>query len=291
MNNNEIKFPNYFADAETDYQKAKYVIYGIPYDKTSSFRYGSSKGPDAIRQASWNFESYNIINDIDFVEIPTHDFGNIENIEQENPESMIETVSHQISKFVNEKKIPVGIGGEHSATAGIIKSFQKNIHILLFDAHLDFRESYENEAYNHACTIRRIIDYLPIDHVHVVGVRSAEKNEYQDAIEKKLDFYDMNSVNKKGIEYIITQLQNKLNNNPIYISIDIDAIDPGFAPGTGTPEPFGLLPKDILSFFDVFSKSLIGFDIMEVNPLFDHGQTASLAAKYVRYGIEKIHKK
>ena len=285
------QFPNYFADAESDYSSAEYVIFGVPYDKTSSFRYGSKEGPDAIRHASWNFESFDLLTQIDFSKLPVHDYGNIDEISHLNPDDMIKKVNDFTKMILQDSKIPVGIGGEHGITSGIIKSIPSDSFVLIFDAHLDYRQSYENEAYNHACTIKRIADIIPHENIIILGVRSAEKNEYENVKKDNVSFIESSKIMKEGIVSIIKDIKKQIGQQQIYLSIDIDVIDPGYAPGTGTPEPFGLNPFDICIAFDMLKDNMLGFDVMEVNPLFDHGQTAMLAAKYIRYGIETMYKK
>ena len=184
------RFPNYFADAETDYSKAEFIIFGCPYDKTSSFRAGCKKGPDAIRQATWNLESFDILTKIDLSKLLIHDFGNIEDLAVKKPIDMMHAISKQAATFVKDKKIPIGIGGEHSITPGIITCFPKDTFVIVIDAHLDFRDSYEDESLNHACTVRRIVDHIPIKNIAVIGVRSAEKEEYDQALQRSLSFYE-----------------------------------------------------------------------------------------------------
>lgn len=288
VENHQIQFPNYFADAETNFNKAEFVIFGIPYDKTSSFRTGSAKGPEAIRQATWNFETFDILTKVDFSTLLVHDLGNIEPINHLQVDKMVQKVTSQTQDLLEKQKIPIAIGGEHSISPGIIKAYSNDIHVIVLDAHLDFRQRYENEKNNHACAIRRISDYIPIDQMHVLGVRSTEKTEYEEAIQSGLSFIEAIEIHKKKMEPIIKNVTKKIGDKPVYLSIDIDVIDPSYAPGTGTPEPFGLKPMDILTTFDTLKDSIVGFDVMEVNPLFDHGQTAILAAKIIRYGIEKI---
>jgi len=287
---NQPKFPSYFADAESTYKQAEYVLFGIPYDKTSSFRFGAKKGPDAIRHASWNLESYDMFTGVDFSQISVHDYGNIDGIECLESSLMIKKVKTFSQQIYHDKKIPVGMGGEHSITAGITSNIPQDCHVLVFDAHLDYRDSYENESYNHACTIKRIADHIDVENISVIGVRSAEKDELIQAKKDGLNLYTSLEIRKQGLENTLKEIMRDISSKSIYLSLDIDVIDPGFAPGTGTPEPFGLHPLDICTCFDYVSSNLIGFDIMEVNPLFDHGQTAMLAARYIRYCIENISK-
>jgi len=283
--------PDYFADAETSYLDSSFVIFGVCYDKTSTFRKGSRHGPEAIRTASWNFESYNLLTKVNFKKLPVHDYGNIPLEESYSPSEMVKVVHTVSERFIRDKKIPILLGGEHSISPSVIHAFPKTTAVVSLDAHLDFREDFKGERNNHACTIRRISDHIPIDNIIVCGVRSAEKQEYDEACDLGLEIIDSVTIHKKGTEPILSAIQRKLSEKDIYLTIDIDAIDPGFAPGTGTPEPFGMIPFHILTLIDSIADRLIGFDVVEVSPPFDHGETAMLAAKLVRYGIERIAQK
>lgn len=282
-----MNFPNYFADAESSFDEAKIVIFGAPYDKTSSFRIGASKAPNEIRQASWNFETFNIKTGRDLTEVKFHDYGDLE-IKDDSPKDMVNKIRDFTSLLIKKNKFPIAIGGEHSITSGIIQAFPKNIAVLCLDAHLDFRQYYENEPYNHACTIRRIADHVDIKNIALLGFRSAEKEEFIDANNQGLFCIDSYTIKKIGIKKILDKTKEYLGDKKIYFSLDIDVFDVSYAPGTSTPEPFGLAQWEILDIIDFFSSQFIGFDIVEVCPPYDTGQTSILAAKIVRYIIESV---
>ena len=282
-----MNFPNYFADAESSFDEAKIVIFGAPYDKTSSFRIGASKAPNEIRQASWNFETFNIKTGRDLTEVKFHDYGDLE-IKDDSPKDMVNKIRDFTSLLIKKNKFPIAIGGEHSITSGIIQAFPKNIAVLCLDAHLDFRQDYENEPYNHACTIRRIADHVDIKNIALLGFRSAEKEEFIEANNQGLFCIDSYTIKKIGIKKILDKTKEYLGDKKIYFSLDIDVFDVSYAPGTSTPEPFGLTQWEILDIIDFFSSQFIGFDIVEVCPPYDTGQTSILAAKIVRYIIESV---
>ena len=282
-----MQFPNYFADANAPMKDAAFVIFGVPYDQTSSFRRGSAQAPGAIRQASWNFETYNVITGVDLGDISIHDYGDVE-VSNCRPEQMVNQVQVFVSSLLEKEKFPVAMGGEHAITPGIIKAFPKDIAVLSLDAHMDFRECYDKEPFNHACVIRRIADHITIDNIAVLGIRSAEKEEFELAQQQNLFFLDAFTMQQKGIAESLKTTEEYLQTKKIYLTLDIDVIDPAYAPGTSTPEPFGLSPMDLLPIFDRFSKQLVGFDIVEVCPPFDHGETALLAAKLMRWLIGVI---
>jgi len=282
-----MNFPDYFADAESNFDKADFVIFGVPYDKTSSFRPGAKLGPKKIREASWNFETFNIQTGFDLKDIAFHDYGDLD-IENDTPELMVKKVKEFASKILSKNKIPIAIGGEHSITSGIIKAFPKDTAVLSLDAHIDFRDEYENNKYNHACVIRRIADHVDIKNIAVFGIRSAEKEEFLQAQKKGLFFIDSFKIKKEGLDVALEKTKKFLKDKNLYLTLDIDVIDPAFAPGTSTPEPFGLSPIEITEIIKSFSSQIIGLDIVEVCPPYDNGETALLSAKFIRRFIEEI---
>jgi len=276
-----MNFPNFFADAESDFNEAEFVIFGVPYEKTSSFRYGAGKAPKEIRQASWNFETYDLRTGIDLKDIQVHDYGNLD-VDNIGSEEMVEKVKDFTSSLLAENKFPIAVGGEHSITPGVVKAFPNDIAVLFLDAHMDFRERYENDVNNHACAMRRVGDHIKRKNIAVLGVRSAEKEEFDSVREFGIFYCDAFSIRKAGVSEAIQKTKEHLKEKKIYLTLDIDVIDPAYAPGASTPEPFGLTPFDILEIIEAFSPQLIGFDIVEVCPPYDNGETALLAAKLLR---------
>jgi len=282
-----MDFPNYFADAESSFDDASFILFGVPFEKTSSFRHGADKAPHEVRQASWNFERYDLRTGINFEEILVHDYGDLD-VQNLTSKEVFETTKTFTSMLLAKQKIPIAIGGDHSITPGIITAFPKDIAVISLDAHMDFRQNYKNDRYNHACVIRRVTDHIPLRNIAILGIRSAEKEEYEQAQEQGLFFRDAFTINKIGIEKSIQQTKTYLKEKQIYLTLDIDVVDPAYAPGTSTPEPFGLTPMDVLEIIEAFSPQLIGCDVVEVCPPYDHGQTAVLAAKLVQTCISGI---
>ncbi|VVB59760.1 N(1)-aminopropylagmatine ureohydrolase [uncultured archaeon] len=282
-----MEFPNYFADAESNFDDASYILFGVPFEKTSSFRHGAGKAPHEVRQASWNFERYDLRTGINLEKILVHDYGDLD-VQNLTSKEVFETTKTFTSTLLAKQKIPIAIGGDHSITPGIIAAFPKEIAVISLDAHMDFRQKYKNDIHNHACVIRRVTDHIPIRNIAIVGIRSAEKEEYEQAQRQELFFRDAFTLKKIGIEKTIQQTKTHLKGKKIYLTLDIDVVDPAYAPGTSTPEPFGLTPMDVLEIIDAFSPQLIGCDIVEVCPSYDHGQTAVLAAKFIQTCISGI---
>jgi agmatinase len=282
-----MEFPNYFADAESNYDNASLILFGVPYEKTSSFRHGADKAPYEIRQASWNFERYDLRTNTNLEPIQVHDYGDLD-VQNLTSKELFQTTKNFTSTLLSKHKNPIVLGGDHSITPGVIAAFPQDIAVISLDAHMDFRQIYKDDIYNHACVVRRIADHIPIQNIAVLGIRSAEKEEKEQAQKQKLFFYDVFTIKKIGIKKTITHAKTYLKGKKIYLTIDIDVIDPAYAPGTSTPEPFGLTPIDVIEIIDAFSPQLIGCDLVEVCPAYDHGQTAVLAAKCIQTCISAI---
>jgi agmatinase len=274
--------PNVFAEADTSYDEARFVLYGVPFDGTSSFRAGSRWAPDEMRKVSYNFETYIPDFDVDLSDVPVHDMGNIETYV--NVDDTLEEVYLLAKGIVNSGKIPVMMGGEHSLTYPCVKAFGGKVGVVVLDAHLDLRPEYRGIKHNHACVSRHVIDELTDKYV-TIGVRSGPKEEWafvRDHPEYK--FYTADDVCRKGIDAILQEVNMYLSGcDSIYLSLDMDAIDPSFAPGLGTPEPFGITPRDARAVIRSMAPRAVGFDVVEISPEYDSGEiTSMLGAKLIR---------
>lgn len=282
-------FPPYFADAETDLPKAEYVVYGVPYDRTGSFRQGAAEGPAAIRRAAWNNELYHLPTGQHTETWRLHDAGDVDVSNDDEPESMVEKTHAFAKRFVDAGQIPILIGGEHNVPVGAVRAVAEahpDLALVQIDAHLDYRDEYEGSRYNHANALRRFVDHVGADDVAILGVRSAEREELaaadRDGVHRRYTSFD---VRERGMTAVLDQVMRDFAGRPIYLTIDIDGIDPAYAPGTGTPEPFGLSDWDALETVKRCAAQLVGMDVVEVCPPYDNGQTALLAAKLVREAI------
>ncbi len=284
-----MDFPPYFADAEASFSEAKYIIFSVPFGKSSSFRKGAHLAPEKIREASWNFESFDLLTGLNLQDMPIHDYGNLDLGGNKNNDWW-DVVEGFEKRIVSAGKFPIAMGGEHAITPPLLKAFAKDVCVLSLDAHLDFRNSYLDDPKNHACVMKRISNDLPADSLAVVGFRSAEAKEFVDAKEAGLHMISAFDVKKKGISDAMSRLKSVFSNRPIYLTLDIDVFDPAYAPATSTPEPFGLNPFEVYELISSFAPQLVGFDVVEVCPPYDHGQTALLAAKIIRKTISLIEK-
>jgi len=279
-----------FADAVSTYEDSRFVIFGVPFDATSSFRRGSADAPDAMRKASYNFETYNDFYGIDLVDVPTHDLGNLDLAYLDLDrcvDDMLCMTGDAVRDAIRDSKVPIVLGGEHTLTYGCTKAFSEiydDIGIIILDAHLDLRDEYLGAKQSHACVSRNIIDDLT-DRCVLIGVRSGSAEEYRHARENGIMWHSADEVSDAGMESVMGQAIAALSDRGarrIYLSIDADVIDPGYAPGVGNPEPFGLEPRDMRAAIRMAAPHVCGFDIVEISPGYDHGESAILGARLVR---------
>jgi agmatinase len=265
-----------FICASDDFENADAVIFGIPYDGTTSFKAGTRFGPKAIREASWGLETYSPILKKDLVDCNFCDMQDI--FIYGSQEEVFERIYNASKDIMKSKKIPIMFGGEHSVTYPVVEAV-KDVYgdfvVLHFDAHCDLRDEYLGNKLSHACVIRRC--YELTKDIYQFGIRSGDKEEWEFAKNTKLS---MELMSKEDIKEI------KDLDKPIYLTVDIDVLDPAYAPGTGTPEPCGFSTKELLnSLYNLkeVSDRIVGFDVVEVSPHYDIGGiTAIAAAKIVR---------
>lgn len=264
-----------FPGCHADRTGAKYVITGAPLDISTTFAPGARFGPDRVRHYAETFDDYDQRTNSKFSELAVHDMGNVN--AWDDPQAYLEHLSQVISGVVTEDAVPVIIGGEHTVTLSGIWAVEPAV-LVTVDAHLDLRDEYDGNPLSHACTARRAIDGGPgekspaIDELVVIGARTGNESEY-----RRAGADDVTVVSPDDVGEWTPSFENK----SVYLSIDIDAVDPGFAPGTGTMEPFGLDPWSVRKIVRRVAPVTTGFDVVEVNDR-DHGESASLAAKLIR---------
>ncbi|HUI38303.1 MAG TPA: arginase family protein, partial [Thermoplasmata archaeon] len=189
-----------FADARATFEEAQYVVVGIPFDRTTSFRPGARFGPDSIRQHSWNFESYDLETGIDLADVPIHDLGNTS--EFGDSAQMAEGVRAEMRPVYEAGKLPIILGGDHSCSAPCVEAFPEgaSIGVLYIDAHMDFRSSYLGDPRSHACSARRIVEKVGAHNVVVLGVRSVSREEIEDNRSIGMAYVAAAEIARDGIE-------------------------------------------------------------------------------------------
>ena len=278
--------PLLFADATSTLEDADYVILGVSYDGTACHRKGTAAAPYTVREESYNFETYRYRYEFDIENVRIYDMGTL--VPRDHPHLAAE-LGRSLGEILDNECFPVIIGGEHSISPVIVGELHRHLSeksgrdlkVVSIDAHLDFRDSYLDDRNSHACSTRRIGDIVGHSRTLCVGVRSFERKEFMDAKKLGVNWMDSFSVRKSGIENCIREIERFIGNSPVYLTLDMDGIDPAFAPGVGTPEPFGLSHWDVLRIIEALSHSLVGMDIVEICPPYDNGNTSALASRLI----------
>ena len=259
-----------------DYSASRIIIIPVPYDETSTWMKGADKGPEAVMEASVNLEFYDVETDseVHLYGIHTIDFVKGNKI----PEALVRAVYDKVLRVLNDKKFPVIVGGNHTVSIGAVRAFSgcfRDLSVLQLDAHSDLRQEYEGSQFNHACTMARIRELVPIVQA---GIRSMSKEEVP-FIDRNSIFFAHELYNDKS-KY--SKAIDRLTEN-VYITIDLDVFDPSLIPSTGTPEPGGPDYFEIMHFLrDVIRKrNVVGFDVVELCPSTANKAPDFIAAKII----------
>jgi len=277
---NLYKYTGYLGSSD-DYAAAKAVLLGVPMDATVSFKPGARFGPLAVRNASYGLEEYSLELDRALDECRYFDSGNVW-IPPGNVERSLALTAAAVAKVVADGKIPLTLGGEHLVSLPAIQAVAArypDLVVLHFDAHADLRQEFFGETHSHAAVFRRAYETVKPKNIYHFGIRSGDREEIAFGREhSNLFLYEILAP--------LQQVLPSLAGRPVYVSLDIDVVDPAFAPGTGTPEPGGCTSREILEAIHRIGRSgvqIVGFDLVEIAPDLDHsGITAMLGAKLVR---------
>lgn len=273
-NNNSYSFIGF----DSTYEESDIVLFGVPYDGTVSFRPGTRFGPQAIRIDSDGLETYSPYQDKDLLDIKVCDIGDID-IPFGNTKKVLDKIEKQTKELIQDNKKTIMIGGEHLVSYPVVKAFAekyKDMHIVHFDAHADLRQDYMGEKLSHATVMRRCSEYLMGGKIWQFGIRSGTREEFAWAKENII----MNKFDFKGIEEAIKEIGSK----PVYITIDLDVLDPSVFSGTGTPEAGGVTFKELIeAILKLTGLNIIGGDIVELAPHYDSsGVSTAVACKVLR---------
>ncbi len=265
-----------FYCANHDFKKAKIVLLGVPYDGTSSFKPGSRFAPDAVREASYGIESYSPYLKKDLRDVKICDLDNIP-LSFGDKELNFKIIETFIEKIVYSKKQLISIGGEHLISYPIIKSFvkkYKNLTVLHIDAHSDLIESYRGERFSHASVMKRVGEVVGFDNLYQLGIRSMNSTDMLlPKRDTNMHLFDLEKID---------EFTERIGKNPVYVSIDLDVLDPSIFSGTGTPEPGGVTYKELLKCILYFGKlNIVGADVVELSPHYDSSGVSSVVAASV----------
>ena len=277
-----------FIGCDCDYEEAKIVLYGAPFDSTTSFRPGARFGSPAMRHESFGLETYSPYQNKDLTDYHTFDSGDLE-LCFGSAEMALTEIEQRAAQILEDGKLPLLLGGEHLVTLGAVRAVSKRypkLHIIHFDAHADLRDEYLGVKLSHACVIRRTYDLLGDGRIHQFCIRSGEREEFAFAKAHT----DMHLFDFQGLEELVESL--KQTQTPVYFTIDLDCLDPAAFPGTGTPEAGGVTFLQLLEAIkQVSSLHVVGADVNELAPMLDpSGVSTATACKVLRELILALHR-
>jgi len=273
---------NVFIGSHPVFEESEAVLYGMPMDWTVSYRPGSRFGPTRIREVSIGLEEYSPYLDRELEEVKYFDAGDIP-LPFGNPQRSLNMIEEYIDQLLAADKFPLGMGGEHLVSWPVMKAMYKkypDLAIIHMDAHTDLREEYEGEPLSHSTPIRKVAELIGPENVYSFGIRSGMKEEFQWVEENGMH------ISKFEVLEPLKEILPTLAGRPVYVTIDIDVLDPAHAPGTGTVDAGGITSKELLASIHAIAKSdlrIVGGDLVEVAPIYDPSeQTANTASKLIR---------
>jgi agmatinase len=273
---------NVFIKSHPNFEESQVVLYGMPMDWTVSYRPGSRFGPARIREVSIGLEEYSAYLDRELEDVMYYDAGDIP-LPFGNPQKSIDIIEDFVDQVLAAGKFPLGMGGEHLVSWPVMKAMYKkypDLAIIHFDAHTDLREEYEGEPLSHSTPIRKIAEHIGPSNVYSFGIRSGMKEEFEWAKQNGMH------ISKFEVLEPLKEILPTLAGRPVYVTIDIDVLDPAHAPGTGTVDCGGITSKELLASIHAIARSevnVVGGDLVEVAPIYDPSeQTANTASKLIR---------
>ncbi len=267
-----------FLGCDKEFEQSDIVIFGAPFDSTTSYRPGTRFASKVMRSESFGMETYSPYKDLDLLDRNIFDGGDLELCFGDTTKALNQ-IEDYTKKILEEGKLPVMIGGEHLVTLGAIRAVANSypdLYVIHFDAHTDLRDDYLGSKLSHATVIRRCYELVGEHHIYQFGIRSGEKEEFEFA---KQHTY-LNPFDFKTLPEIVMSLQGK----KVYLTLDLDVLDPSIFPGTGTPEAGGVSFTDLLSALEEVGKlEIVGCDINELSPIYDQsGVSTAVACKVLR---------
>ena len=269
-----------FIGCDAEYSEARIVLFGAPFDSTTSFRPGTRFAPHTIRSESFGLETYSPLLDRDLEDISVFDSGDLE-LCIGSSEKALAQISERTATILADNKLPLMIGGEHLVTLGAFREVIKkypDVHIIHFDAHTDLRDEYLGVGLSHACVIRRCHDLIGDGRIHQFGIRSGERSEFRWA---DSGHTNLHKFNFDGLAETVKQI----GRNPVYFTIDLDVLDPSVFPGTGTPEAGGVTFMQLFDAMRIVCNgcNIVAADVNELCPTYDQsGVSTAVACKVVR---------
>ena len=272
---------NFFA-LNCSYEDSEAVLFGAPFDGTTSFRPGTRFGPSAMRNESIGLESFSPYQDKDLEDAPICDSGDLD-LPFGDAEKALALIEEETKTILNDGKLPIMLGGEHLVTLGAFRAVAEkypDVVVLHFDAHCDLREDYIGSKLSHACVLRRIHDIVGDGRIYQFGIRSGTKEEFEFA----KTHTKMERFRADNFDEVLALLRLSEKPVPVYLTVDLDVLDPREFPGTGTPEAGGLSFEELrICLMQLKDINLVGMDFVELSPPYDQsGCSTALALKILR---------
>ena len=277
-----------FIGCDCPYEQAKIVLYGAPFDSTTSFRPGARFGSAAMRHESFGLETYSPYQDKDLTDCAIFDSGDLE-LCFGSAEAALADIESRAAEILEDEKLPLLLGGEHLVTLGAVRAVLNrypDLHIIHFDAHADLRQDYLGATLSHACVIRRCHDLVGDGRIHQFCIRSGDREEFQFA----KSHTELHPFCFDGLEDLTRKLAE--SGVPVYFTIDLDCLDPAAFPGTGTPEAGGVTFPQLLDAIRLVSRTnVVAADVNELAPMLDSsGVSTATACKVLRELLLYLHK-
>ena len=269
-----------FIGCDAEYADASVVLFGAPFDSTTSFRPGARFGPAAMRHESFGLETYSPYQDADLTDYSVFDSGDLE-LCFGSAEQALRDIEERAEVILRDGKLPVLLGGEHLVTLGSFRAVFRqhpDVHVIHFDAHADLRDDYLGAQLSHACVLRRCHELVGDGRIHQFCIRSGEREEFRFAARHT----DLHALTLDGLDEVVDQL--KASGAPVYFTIDLDCLDPSAFPGTGTPEAGGISFTQLLEAMQKVAECrIVGADVNELAPMLDaSGASTATACKVLR---------
>lgn len=267
-----------FLGCDNDYGESAIVVFGAPFDSTTSFRPGTRFASKTMRGESYGLETYSPYQDKDLEDLTIFDGGDLE-LCFGDTQKALDMIESYTTRVLRDNKLPVMIGGEHLVTLGAVRAVARkypDLHVIHFDAHADLRDDYLGVTLSHATVLHRVWDIIGDGRIYQFGIRSGERSEFQWG----KDHVTTQKFNFNGLAEVVEKLAGK----PVYFTLDLDVLDPSVFPGTGTPEPGGVSFLELLEAIQQVSQlNLVGCDINELSPVYDQsGASTAVACKVLR---------
>ena len=284
--------PISFNASVLGFEESDYAVFGVPYDRSSTYEANSRWSPIFTRIASMNIETYSMRTGIDLEKVALSDIGDLQ-VDDDIRTNLIR-IEDVVSEIASAGKTPVMLGGEHIITLGAVRALKEGVGVVDFDAHLDLRSSYLGNRFSHACVMRRIVEEIGPDRLLVLGARAISSEEVAFARKNRIKFVSSQEFRKRPLGEIVKSVKDFISSfTDIYVTIDSDVFDPAYAPNVGNPEPEGLAPTDVFEIFPTLAqKGIKGMDEVEAtaSPHHGSGPAIELAARTIFELVAHIEK-